>query len=71
MYASSLYHINKKIFHEEKFRHYPPSTTKIKKIFGVDTEIQLKYKRIKWNPSGNASLLCFRGIVLYTDKLTS
>ena len=31
MYASSLYHINKKIFHEEKFRHYPPSTTKKKR----------------------------------------
>ena len=43
---------------------HPPSTihhpNKIK-ISGIESEILIKYKRIKWTPSGKASLLSSRG----------
>ena len=33
--------------------YHPPSTTTInKKIFGVGSEILLKYKKLKWTSSG-------------------
>ena len=38
--------------------HYPPSANHLLykyKVFGVESEILIKYKRIKWTPSRMAS----------------
>ena len=40
--------------------HHPPPTTQIKKnVFGVESEILTKYKRIKWTPKRKASHLLY------------
>ena len=49
---------------KQKVGHHPPSTIhhpNKKKISGVESEILIKYKRIKWTPIGKASLLSSQG----------
>ena len=55
-YEIYIYHINIKKFKELK--SWTPPTTKIKKkVSALNSEILIKYKRIKWTPSRKASLL--------------
>ena len=47
------------IQYKENVRHYTPPTIHLPykyKVFGVESEILIKYKRIKWTPSRMASL---------------
>ena len=44
----------------KKVRHPHPHQNKTK-VFGVESEILIKYKRIKWTPRVKASLLFSQG----------
>ena len=46
---------------EEQKKWATTHQTNLKKISGVESEILIKYKRIKWTPSGKASLLSSQG----------
>ena len=48
----------KKVRHPHQHPHQHQNKTK---VFGVESEILIKYKRIKWTPSVKASLLLSHG----------
>ena len=62
IYIRSLYHNNMERFEEQNSGtpstlHHPPPTIKIKKVTAFISEILIKYKRIKWTLSCQATLL--------------
>ena len=59
IYYSSTYTISMKKIEDKKSAPHPPLNKT--KISGVKSEIRIKYKRIKWTPSGKASLLSSQG----------
>ena len=58
------------IQYKENVGHCPPPTIHIPykyKVFGVESEILIKYKRIKWTPSRMASLFLSERCGAYDD----
>ena len=54
----------KKVRHPHQHPHphpHPHPHQNKTKVFGVESEILIKYKRIKWTPRVKASLLFFQG----------
>ena len=56
----------KKVYHPHPHPHPPQNKTK---VFGVESEILIKYKRIKWTPRVKASLLFSQGEKLNSKQM--